>query len=382
MTLLYLTEDYFHSKVHHNLLMRMLNQNADLKIYVFVPIRPRVGETLINSFAHHERLIEIKVPIDIPLYHYRLNFWAKIRCKVRLIEKNIPIREIDAIHAATLFTEGGVACALKKKYGIPFFVSIRGTDSDFYAQKMVHLWLMSRMVLNNANAIAYVTPTIKRKMIGRWQYRDLKDNLNLGSTINNGIDSIWIDNLNVEQKAIGNPVRVLYIGRFDLNKNVMRLIKAVKEINKIHPVRLTLIGGDGEEQLLVEREVKENPYLIEYFGKIYDKQKLIQIVRECDCFAMVSHGETFGLVYAECLSQGLPIIYTLGTGFDGMYPQGIIGYGVDSYSICSIKQGLLKVIEYYNELRRNISLLDFKRFSWDEIAQKYTNIYNNIKDCK
>ena len=35
MTLLYLTEDYFHSKVHNNLLMRMLEQDVDLKIYVF-----------------------------------------------------------------------------------------------------------------------------------------------------------------------------------------------------------------------------------------------------------------------------------------------------------------------------------------------------------
>lgn len=369
MTLLYLTEDYFHSKVHNNLLMRMLEQDVDLRIYVFAPTRPRVGEILTNSFVHHDRLIEVAAPIDIPLSLYRLDFWAKIRCKVRLIERHIPISEIDAIHAATLFTEGCVARAIQKKYSIPFFVSMRGTDSDFYAQKMFHLWTMSRSVIKNANAMAYVTPTIKRKMMERWQYRDLMEKMNAGYIINNGIDSIWIDNLHVEQKVIGNPVRVLYIGRFDSNKNVVRLIEAVKEIHKSQSIRLTLIGGDGEEQSLVEREVKQHPNFIEYLGKIYDKQKLMEIVRECDCFAMVSHGETFGLVYAECLSQGLPIIYTLRTGFDGMYPQGKVGYGVDSHSVDSIKDGLLNVIEHYDELRSNISLVDFKRFSWSEIAK-------------
>ena len=379
MTLLYLTEDYFHSKVHNNLLMRMLEQDVDLKIYVFAPTRPRVGEILTNSFVHHDRLIEVTAPIDIPLSLYRLDFWAKIRCKVRLIEKHIPISEIDAIHAATLFTEGCVARAIQKKYSIPFFVSMRGTDSDFYAQKMFHLWTMSRSVIKNANAMAYVTPTIKRKMMGRWQYRDLIEKMNAGYIINNGIDSIWIDNLHVEQKVIGNPVRVLYIGRFDSNKNVVRLIEAVKEIHKSQSIRLTLIGGDGEEQSLVEREVKQHPDFIEYLGKIYDKLKLMEIVRECDCFAMVSHGETFGLVYAECLSQGLPIIYTLRTGFDGMYPQGNVGYGVDSHSVDSIKDGLLNVIEHYDELRSNISLVDFKRFSWSEIAKSYNNIYMSIK---
>ena len=371
MKLLYLTEDYLHSKVHNNLLMHMLEQDENLTIYVFAPTRPRIGETLTNSFQHHERLIEVTASIDIPLNIYRLDFWAKIRCKVRLIEKHIPIKEIDAIHAATLFTEGCTARALQKKYGIPFFVSMRGTDSDFYAQKMFHLWPMSRSVIKHANAMAYVTPTIKRKMMGQWQYKDLRKKLEKGLVINNGVDAVWTDNLHNASKAINSPVRVLYIGRFDSNKNVMRLIEAVKEIRLTHQIILTLIGGDGEEQVRVEQEVKAHPDFMEYLGKIYDKQRLMQIVREHDIFAMVSHGETFGLVYAECLSQGLPIVYTLGTGFDGMYPQGEIGYGVDSHSVESIKGGLLSVINDYNRLRKNVSKIDFNRFSWVEIAKSY-----------
>lgn len=375
MKLLYLTEDYLHSKVHNNLLMRMLEQDENLKIYVFAPTRPRIGETLTSSFQHHERLIEVTAPIDIPLNLYRLDFWAKIRCKVRLIEKNIPVKEIDAIHAATLFTEGCTARALQKKYGIPFFVSMRGTDSDFYAQKMFHLWPMSRSVIKHANAMAYVTPTIKRKMMEKWQYSGLKEKLEKGVVINNGVDAVWIENLHIAPKEINNPIRVLYIGRFDSNKNVMRLIEAVKEIRSSEDIVLTLIGGDGEEQTQVEQEVKKHSDFIDYLGKIYDKQKLMQIVREHDIFAMVSHGETFGLVYAECLSQGLPIIYTLGTGFDSMYPQGDIGYGVNSYSVESIKVGLQSVINDYNRLRKNVSKIDFNRFSWAEIAKSYIHIY-------
>lgn len=380
MTLLYLTEDYLHSKVHNNLLMCMLEQDKNLKIYLFAPQRPRVGETLISGFIKHERLIEVIVPIDIPLSRYRFDFRAKVRCKVRLIEKFVPISKIDVIHAATLFTEGSVARVIQKKYNIPFFVSMRGTDSDFYAQKMFHLWPMSRDVIKNANAMAYVTPMIKRKMMERWQYRDFRDKLRMGFIINNGIDSIWINNQYLEKKTISDPVRVLYIGRFDSNKNVMRLITAVKEIHKSQAIRLILIGGDGDKQSLIEREVKQHSDFIEYIGKIFDKQKLIQIVRECDCFAMVSHSETFGLVYVECLSQGIPIIYTLRTGFDGMYSQGEIGYGVESHSVDSIKNGLLNVIEHYNELKNSISVVDFKRFSWYEIAQSYINIYKSIQN--
>lgn len=379
MKLLYLTEDYLHSKVHNNLLMRMLRQNENLIIYVFVPTRPRIGETLSNSFEHHERLIEVTVPIDIPLILYRLDFWAKIRCKVRLIEKFIPIKDIDVIHAATLFTEGCTARALQKKYGIPFFVSLRGTDTDFYARKMVHLWLMSRAVIKNANAIAYITPAIKRKMMNRWQYSNLRGILEKGYIINNGIDQIWLDNLHVDAKPLNKPVHILYIGRFDSNKNVMRLISAVKEIHKAQDIFLSIIGGDGEEQVQIEQAAKDYSEFIEYLGKIYNKQQLMEIVGQCDILAMVSHEETFGLVYAECLSQGLPILYSLSTGFDEMYPQGMVGYGVDSHSVDSIKDGLLSVINNYDYIRTNIARLDFSRYSWDEIAKSYIYIYESIK---
>ena len=379
MKLLYITEDYLHSKVHNNLLMHMLRQDENLIIYVFVPTRPRIGETLSSSFEHHERLIEVVAPIDIPLVIYRFDFWAKIRCKVRLIEKYIPIKDIDAIHAATLFTEGCTARALQKKYGIPFFVSMRGTDTDFYARKMAHLWIRSRDVIKNANAIAYVTPTIKKRMMAKWQYYDLRFKLEKGYIINNGIDQIWLDNIHINNKPKNTPVHILYIGRFDSNKNVMRLISAVKEIHKTQDILLSLIGGDGEEQAQVVQAVKANSEFVEYLGKIYDKEQLMGIVRKCDIFAMVSHGETFGLVYAECLSQGLPIVYSLGTGFDEMYPQGTIGYGVDSYSIDSIRDGLLSVIQNFDQIRANLSVLDFNRFSWDEIAKSYMYIYESIK---
>lgn len=382
MNLLYLTEDYLHSKVHNNLLMHMLEQNKSLRIYVFTPTRPRAGVTLSSSFSHHDRLIEVLIPIDIPITLYRIDFWAKIRCKVRLIEKYLPIQEIDVIHAATLFTEGCTARSLHKKYGIPYFVSMRGTDSDFYAKRMFHLWLMSRSVIRHASSIAYVTPSIKRRMIARWQYQDLKNNLENGTIINNGVDSIWTDNLYVDPKQIDNTIRVLYIGRFDTNKNVMRLIEAIKALRKIHNIRLTLVGGDGEEQTLVKKEVEKYPDFIEYKGKIFDKQSLMQLVRECDIFAMVSHGETFGLVYVECLSQGLPLIYTLNTGFDEMYPQGEIGYGVDSYSVKSIENGLVNLIKNYNDIKKNISRIDFNRYSWIDIAKRYNNIYTSIYNDK
>ena len=47
---------------------------------------------------------------------------------------------------------------------------------------------------------------------------------------------------------------------------------------------------------------------------------------------MTSLGESFGLTYAEAMSQGVPVIYSKGQGFDGQFKEGVVGYHVDPLS--------------------------------------------------
>lgn len=383
MKLLYLTEDYIYSKVHNNLLYNMLEWDPNLIVYVVSPVRKDNPHGLEDSFKHHDRLIEITPRVDIPIWLYKYDFWAKLRCKLRLIEKYVPIKEIDAIHAATLYTEGTTAFRLNKKYGIPYFASIRGADIMFYARKMPHLWLTGIRVMKNAEALFCVTPAIKDSMAKRWQHRAIKDMINDSYVVNNGIDSIWLNSPNILPRPIGKPARILYIGRFDANKNVLRLIEAIKEVKKQYDITLTLVGGKGEEHEIVLQQVTNNSGFMEYLGPIYNKEELINVVKRCDIFAMISHSETFGLVYAECLSQGLPVLYTKRTGFDGMYPNGEVGYGVESYSVKDICEGLKKIIDEYPVLRDNIMKIDLNKYSWPVIAKEYISVYNKSirHDC-
>ena len=195
---------------------------------------------------------------------------------------------------------------------------MRGSDAVFYSRRMPHLWYAGIRVMKHANKLTCVTPCIKEKMMQAWQHHGVKEIINKADVVNNGIDAIWLDNLSVEQREMNNPIKVLYIGRFDSNKNVYRLIKAITALREKYDVRLTIVGGVGgndEEHEIVMKEVDGHKDYIEYLGAIYDKEKLIQVVRQSDIFAMASHSETFGLVYVECLTQGLPILYSNGPAF-------------------------------------------------------------------
>lgn len=381
MNILYLTEDYFHSKVHYNLFCSLLEKDLNLKIYVFSPIRWDEDCGLENSYVQNERLKVITPKIDIPAWRYKYDFVAKQRCKLRLVEKYVPVEEIDVVHAATLYVEGYTALQLKKKYGIPYFVSMRGSDAVFYSRRMPHLWYAGISVMKHANKLACVTPCIKEKMISAWQHKCVRNLLQTAEIVNNGIDNFWLENISATPREIHNPVKLLYIGRFDSNKNVYRLIQALKKVRESIDVCLAIVGGVGgfdEEHEVVMREVEEHPDYIEYLGAIYDKQRLMNVVRQSDVFAMVSHSETFGLVYVECLTQGLPILYTKGTGFDGMYPDGKIGYAVDSKSVEDIACGIKRIVQNYSSLRNNISKINFERFSWNFTSMKYLEYYNGF----
>ena len=93
---------------------------------------------------------------------------------------------------------------------------------------------------------------------------------------------------------------------------------------------------------------------------------------------MPSTSETFGLVYVEALSQGLPIIYAKGQGFDGYYSNIGIGFGVNARDYNDIANKIEQIIDNYDQISSNISKLDLEDdFDWENIAARYFELYKN-----
>ena len=91
---------------------------------------------------------------------------------------------------------------------------------------------------------------------------------------------------------------------------------------------------------------------------------------------MPSFKETFGIVYLEAMSQGLPIIYSQNQGIDGYFKDRAPGYSVDPYSINDIKSKILLAFDNYEELSSN-AFYQVDNFSWKDISKKYNELYSN-----
>lgn len=281
-----------------------------------------------------------------------------------LFSKNKP----DLIHAHTLFSDGSLANYYYKAHRIPFIVAFRSTDLDFFLKYKPWLKKYGKQIVENAKYLVFISPSLKRK------FEDIYGDAFEGKSliIPNGINPSFITEDEFIRKNPHTPLELLYVGSFLKRKNVPSLIKLVDD----SPARLTIVGKGGNEEKRVLQLIR-NSNKVNYLGHIKDPSRLIEIYRQSDVFVMTSKGETFGLVYIEAMSQGLPLIYSLDTGIDGYFEQGFVGYGVKPGSVPEMKSGLDKIVSNYQEISENCSI-KAKELNWKTIAEKYFDIYQSF----
>lgn len=108
---------------------------------------------------------------------------------------------------------------------------------------------------------------------------------------------------------------IISMGRLQKVKGFDVLIEAFAELIKSSADAVLLIAGEdfGEkanlEQLIADRKLKDKVFLV---SKLDGKEKL-DFLHNADVFALASHHENFGMVYAEALASGTPIVASTNT---------------------------------------------------------------------
>lgn len=306
----------------------------------------------------------------------RLVFDYKQQKIIKAIEEHYHVASFDLIHAYTLYTDGNVARVLSEKYGIPFVVAVRNTDVNDFLKKMIHLRKRGLMTLLAAKDGFFLSDAYRRQVFEKYipqKYQEvIKKKTHI---IPNGIDEFWFENTPEQGKTIDKKhIKLVYAGRIDKNKNIPTTQKAMEILRKQgYETTLTVVGKVQDEKEF--QIIKNDPYTI--CLSAMPKEKLIDVYRASDIFVMPSFTESFGLVYAEGMSQGLPVIYSKGQGFDNQFPEGVVGYHVDSGRPDDVAEGIKRVIENYSDIQKNV--VDAAReFSWTKLIEKYDQVYRTI----
>lgn len=136
------------------------------------------------------------------------------------------------------------------------------------------------------------------------------------AVIPNGID------VPVDLPAIvdGERRRVLFLGRIHPTKCVDRLLLAWRDMENTHVGWDLIIAGRGDEDYIRSlKEVAERQGLqrVSFVGPLYGAEKT-HAYRNADLLVLPSHSENFGMVVAESLAHGCPVIASKGTPWEGL----------------------------------------------------------------
>lgn len=371
LRILHISNDFLWTKVHRNLYIQL--DRLGVRQDIFTPLRKHSNRD--------NNQIDFTVPGSTVLFsgvlstYHRIFFKQKIRKLYRDLNGFGVATDCDLVHATTLFSDGALAYELFRKYGKPYIVSVRNTDINMFLKYKPHLIFLARKILDNASRLVFISQSnfdnfFHHPLITMFALHYWKKAL----VINNGIDDLWLQNRHAARR--GSVKRVLFIGRFDRNKNAIRLIHAFLALRSARPeLKLSLVGSAGPHEHKVRQLATRHPESITYHGPVAPGPELIGICRASDVFAMASHHETFGLVYVEALSQGLPVLFTKGQGIDGTFSENV-GVGVDPASIVDIQRGLAEMVDNYAGF--DTSQVNFDRFDWENIAARYLDMYQAI----
>lgn len=365
--ILHLANDFSGSTVYKNLVAALDHFEVTQTVYTAIRSKELIGKNNIELKQPESKIIYSPI---LNSHTDRIFYKQKIKKILNDLDSKIDAKAISCIHAHTWFSDGGVAYELHKRYNIPYIIAIRNTDLNLF-WKLPHLKKYGLEILKNASRVILISKTYKDRVLNEPKIEPLVSSKL--ALIPNGIDDFWIQNREERKESIANIPKLLFVGKFSKGKNVMRLIEAVENINNEGiPCELNLIGGGGRAEATIREYIRDKKN-ITFHGKVLKKERLKEFYLRSDIYTMPSKAETFGLVYLEALSQGIPVVFTKNEGIDGLYRSNI-GEAVDCNNVQSIADGIKKIILNYKGYDFSSKEI-INNHDWKEIAIEYIQIY-------
>jgi glycosyltransferase involved in cell wall biosynthesis len=289
----------------------------------------------------------------------------------------------DIVHIFFGIPDGPIGWVLKRFYGLPYLISLRGAD------------VPSEEVKRFAKHYRILRPFV------RWLWRDADALV----AVSNGLREYAFETtpdlpIDVIPNAIelsvftpprhrhhDGPVRLLFVGRFNAFKNVETLLEAVSCLKEmgVNNFELQLIG-DGErrsnlERLAVEKELTR---CVKFLGWV-NRTAIVDRYRQADLFVTATTWEGMPNTVLEGMACGLPVVATRASGLDELVQEGVNGYLIDINDPAALAERLADLIDNPYERRRmgkESRKIAEQEFAWEYITEQYVEIYERIRKKK
>jgi len=246
-------------------------------------------------------------------------------------------------------------------------------------------WQMQKYALKKADAIITDSKSSKKDVVKFVGVKESKVKV-VYLAAGEQFRKLEIGNWKLEiKKRFGLPERfLLYVGDVTWNKNLPRLIDAVKQLKiTLVMVGKSLVSEDYDKDnawnadLNRVNELAKDDKNIVRLGFISDED-LVSIYNLATVSVLPSLYEGFGLPILEAMSCGCPVV----TSKEGSLEEvaGEAAYYVDAYDVESMATGIKDVFnnEGLQIKLREKGLENAQKFSWKKTAEETINAYKGV----
>jgi hypothetical protein len=369
--------------------VKEIRSRCDVTVIAPVPLvlrpmrklKPRWDAFWNTPFHHAIEDVEVYrpryfcLPKNASLLLDGLFYGAAIANIVERIYRESPL---DLLHVHGAVPDGGGVLLTNRKYKLPVVVTIHGRDMNTTVHMSGwHRRLVGR-VLSSADRVIVVSSKLKREIL------ELFPHVREPIVIHNGIDTTLFSPAASETARTrpNGEHHVLIVGNLVPSKNHKAVISAVARLGAIYPGIRLKIGGSGPEEkrlrLLCQKlRVSDR---VEFLG-LCSRERVKQLMSECDIFVMPSYDEGFGIVYIEAMSQGKPVIGSRGEGIADVITEGETGFLVDPHNVDELTEKIRLLLDngdLAEEVGRNARELVFREFTWKRNFDRLMEVYQQL----
>ena len=134
----------------------------------------------------------------------------------------------------------------------------------------------------------------------------------------------------------------IFVGSIIMRKGIDVILESFENVKKKYrDVSLRFVGGNGDALPLLKEHLSES---ITFAGPLSQLQ-LVKEYQQADCFVLPSRNDSYGMVVAEALACGVPVIVTDMVGSKDIVNEGKNGWIVPVNNVAALAERMLWCVE-------------------------------------
>jgi glycosyltransferase involved in cell wall biosynthesis len=250
-------------------------------------------------------------------------------------------------------------------HDLNFLIEKKGNDEKILKYKK-HI----EKHIKQANVITCISNYVKQDVLNNFDIEGKPIEV-----IYNGCEILKLTNFKKPNFFVSKPF-LFHIGTFLPKKNIHTLLPLIIE----NEYELILAGNFSDKryvsqikQIAIDLDISDRVHLLDGISE-QDKHWYYQ---NCNAFVFPSIAEGFGLPVVEAMQYGKAIFLSKHTSLPEI--GGDVAYYFDNFTPEIMKKNLLDGLNHYNNKADKKDIINrSKKFSWEQSAREYLDIYKSI----